>query len=309
MEIKNGDADVCIGTWAWGPGSNGSKMVFGKSYPVSQLEDTFEKAYKAGYMMWDTAEVYGMGTAEQILKDCIADKSIFLSTKHFPKKKYEQGEVEKSLDGSLKRLLVPHVNLYWLHTPTNIEENMSEMARCVKEGKIKYIGISNANIIQIKQAQEVLSRFGLKLYAVQNHYSLLAMERQAEVLAYCKSEKIRFWGYMVLEQGALSGHYDSKNHFPFFSMRGLMFGKGKFKKIKPLIEYEKELALKYKIESAQIPIIWAKSKGIVPIIGLTKESHVASLIQGKDITLCGDEIKRLELLAKASGVKCKGTWE
>lgn len=114
---------------------------------------------------------------------------------------------------------------------------------------------------------------------------------------------------MILEQGALSGHYDEKKHFPLLSMRGLSFGKGKFKKIKQLLSYIKEIALKYNIDSSQIPIAWAISKGVFPIIGVTKPEHIKSLKQGINILLTNEEIEKLEKLALASGVKCKGIWE
>lgn len=309
IERKHQNGEICIGTWAWGEGKNGSKMIFGKSYSQSKLEETFNKAYDAGYKTWDTAEVYGMGSSEKLLKNLIAGKGIFLSTKHAPQKKYEQGEVKKSLDSSLERLGREYVDLYWLHSPLNIEHNMSEMAECAKEGKIKNIGLSNGNIEQIKLAQNVLDKYGMKLYAVQNHYSLLSMEREEDILSYCKEQGINFWGYMILEQGALSGHYDANHHFPLFSMRGLSFGKSKFNKIEQLIYYEQELAAQSKIDPSQIPVLWARAKGVTPIVGITKPSYVDSMTAAQHVLLEDNEIDKLQLYARESGVKCKGIWE
>lgn len=298
-----------IGTWAWGTGAGGGKVVFGKSYDKSQLAETFGTAYDAGFTFWDTAEVYGQGTSESLLGELIRDKDVTLSTKHYPAKKYKVGENRTALEGSLKRLGVEYVDLYWLHSPQNIEQNMAELAECQKAGLIKSIGLSNGSVYQIKLADEVLRANGSRLAAVQNHYSLLAMEREAEALQYCRDNGILFFGYMILEQGALSGHYDEKNHFKGLSMRSLSFGKGKFKKIRGLIAYERELAAKYGIDSAQIPIAWAVSKGVIPIVDLTKPSHAESLADGLNLTLNHDEIARLEQLALDSGVKCKGIWE
>lgn len=309
--INNKSVTPCmIGTWAWGTGNNGSKIVFGEETPEDKLKETFETAYFNGFNFWDTAEVYGMGTSEKLLGKCIEGKNdIVISTKHFPNKKYKNGENEKAIKGSLERLNIECIDLYWLHSPKSIKENMKELAECVKKGLIKNVGLSNCNVEQIKEADEVLKQNGTKLYAVQNHYSLLSMERENEILEYCKENNIIFFGYMILEQGALSGHYDEKNHFPFLSMRGLSFGKGKFKKIKDLLKYIKEIALKYNIDSSQIPIAWAISKSVFPIIGVTKSEHVKSLKQGISIVLTNEEINKLEELALASGVKCKGIWE
>lgn len=311
MNLNNKELPLCmIGTWAWGTGSNGSRIVFGKKYDEEQLKETFLTAYNAGFKLWDTAEVYGMGNAEKLLGRCINNFSnIFISTKFQPEKKNKSGAAEKALHNSMKRLGVDHVYLYWLHKPYNIRENMKEMAMCVKQGFIHKIGLSNCNISQIKEAQEELSKYGLKLYAVQNHYSLLSMQRQKEVLDYCTANGILFFGYMVLEQGALSGHYDEKHPLPFLSYRGFTFHKRKLRKIQQLIDYERELAIKYSVDAAQIPVAWAIAKNVIPIIGLTKPKHAESLEKGVHVVLQSEEIFCLEQLAIESGVVSKGIWE
>ena len=80
----NDNKEVMIGTWAWGPGYNGSRLIFGKSYDESMLRDTFEKATKLGFLKWDTAAVYGMGSCEKLLGEFINGREdIFLSTKTY----------------------------------------------------------------------------------------------------------------------------------------------------------------------------------------------------------------------------------
>lgn len=303
-------APCMIGTWAWGTGTNGSKIVFGETNSEEQLKETFDVSYENGFNFWDTAEIYGMGNAEIILGKFIKDKeNIVTSTKHAPNKRYKSNENEESIKGSLKRLNINYIDLYWLHSPVALKENMKELAECEKKGLIKSIGLSNCNIEQIKEANDTLKEYGTKLVAVQNHFSLLSMEREKEILEYCKQNNILFFGYMTLEQGALSGHYDEKRHFPLLSMRGLTFGKRKFKKIKGLLNYMKELAKKYNVDSSQIPIAWTVSKGVIPIVGLTKAPHAVALKDGINVKLTNEEIKMLEELAISSGVKCKGIWE
>jgi len=299
-----------VGTWSWGKGSNGSKMVFGQSFTKDQLREVFEKAYSSGFNAWDTAEVYGMGSAESYVGEFINGKpDVFISTKHFPGKKYKDGETRTALEASLKRLGLSQVDLYFLHSPKNIESNMKEMAKCYKEGLIGSIGLSNGNPEQIALACKILEENGAHLDAIQNHYSLFAMERESETLAFCKEHGILFFGYMLLEQGALSGHYDKDHHFETFSMRGLMFGKSKFKKADALITYIRKLGAKYSIDPSQIPIAWGVSKGIIPIVGINKTRHVEPLAKGLSLNLNSDEIARLEELALASGIRQKGTWE
>lgn len=300
-----------IGTWAWGSGMNGSKIVFGKTYSESQLMETFEKAVSEGFTMWDTAEVYGMGNAERILGKCIKGKdNIFISTKHFPEKKFKEGAMEKSLDESCKRLGIKAPDLYWIHLPNNLEKNVEAGIRLLKAGKIKKLGVSNFSLEEVKKADKMLREAGFQLAAVQNHFSLLSNhQKQLKIIDWCRKNEVIFFSYMVLEQGALSGHYDEKRHFPLFSMRGMTFGKSKFKKIRHLLDYEKELAKKYHTDSSQIPIAWAIAKKTVPIIGLTKEKYAAQLAEATQIQLTKEEIEKLEQLAEESKVVVKGSWE
>ena len=186
---------------------------------------------------------------------------------------------------------------------------MKEMAELYKEGLIGSIGLSNGNPEQIALACKILEENGAHLDAIQNHYSLFAMEREASTLAFCKEHGILFFGYMLLEQGALSGHYNKDHHFETFSMRGLMFGKSKFKKADALISYICGLGEKYSIDSSQIAIAWGVSKGIIPIVGINKPRHVEPLAKGLNLELADEEISRLEELALATGIKQKGTWE
>lgn len=91
-----------------------------------------------------------------MLKKFVKGKSnIIISTKHQPGKKYKDGEVTRAINGSLERLGINSIDLYWLHLPIEIQKNMIEMAVCVKKGIIKNIGISNCNIEQIKEANNV----------------------------------------------------------------------------------------------------------------------------------------------------------
>ena len=311
MDINQKILPPCmIGTWAWGTGRNGSRIVFGKKYEESQLKDTFMTAYNSGFYLWDTAEIYGMGNAEKLLGQCVKNHAnILISTKFHPEKQKKNGEVVNALRNSINRLGIEHVYLYWLHRPYHIREHMHEMAMCVQQGFIQEIGLCNCTISQIKEAQEELSKYGLRLYAVQNHYSLLSMQRQKEVLDYCTTNNILFFGYMILEQGALSGRYDEKHPHPVLSYRGFTFHRRKLQKLRKLIAYERALAIQYNVDTAQIPIAWAIAKQVIPIVGLTKPNHAESLQKGVTVTLKAEEILHLEQLAIESNVTSKGTWE
>lgn len=302
------------GTWAWGGGINGSKMIFGKKTDRETLKDTFRKACDLGFTLWDTAEVYGMGSAEEILAECIAESKknggqVMISTKHMPSIKYRQGSVRQSLLKSLHRLGIESADLYWLHLPNDIEENVRELSGLMKEGLVKRAGVSNYDLEQICLASDILEKEGLRLSAVQNHFSLIRREQeQQKIIDHCHKNDMTYFSYMVLEQGALTGHYSEKNPFPKLSLRGIEYN-GKWQKLQPLIDYLWTLSEKYFVDPSQIPIAWAISKGTVPIVGLTKTVHAERLEQGCKLTLTNEETAELERLAEASGIVSKGVWE
>ena len=301
--------DILIGTWAWGTGYNGSSMIFGKKQDPAVLKNSFEEAVKLGFLNWDTAAVYGMGSCEKLLGTFINGRNdIFISTKFFPAKKYKSGALTKSFGESMERLGRNVCELFWIHVPNNLEANIKEAIPLMKAGKIKSLGISNVALEHIHIAEKELAKAGLKLGAVQNHFSILRDDQQP-IIDYCNANGIRYYAYMVLEQGALSGHYDAKHHFPVFSMRNLMFPKSKFVKIEGLIKCMRDIAAKHNVDPSQIPVLWALSKGALPIVGITKPSHAQKLAEASGVVLTDEELKAIEKEAAATGIRQQGSWE
>lgn len=301
--------EVMIGTWAWGPGFNGSKQVFGNNYDEEILRETFERAVNLGLTRWDTAAVYGMGSCEKLLGKFINGRDgIFISTKFFPDKKFREGALEKSFHESMTRLNLKSADLFWIHKPNNLTKNLQEAVPLLQDGRIRSIGISNVSLKDIRTAEDILSREGLSLGAVQNHFSLLRNDQQP-LIDYCNSKGITYYAYMVLEQGALAGRYNVTCPFPLLSMRRLAFPKSKFRKIESLLKLMEQTALKYNIDKSQIPVLWVIAKGAVPIIGITKPVYAERLAEALQIDLTPEEIEQLTSEAAATGIRQQGSWE
>ena len=301
--------NIMIGTWAWGAGLNGSKMVFGKKYNEAELMEAFNTSVKLDFLNWDTAAVYGMGSCEKLLGRLISGKDdVFISTKYFPHRKFKSGALESSFNESMKRLRRKSAELFWIHKPNNLLENLNEAAPLMKDGRIKSLGISNVSLENIKQAEKFLSKKGLKLGAVQNHFSLLRNDQQP-IIDYCNQNGIKYYAYMVLEQGALAGRYNAQHHFPTFSMRNFTFPKSKFRKIEGLLSTMEDMAEKYNIDKSQIPILWAIAKGAIPIVGITKPTYAQKLSNALKVSLSDDEIDRLTEEARKTGIRQQGSWE
>lgn len=303
------DKEVMIGTWAWGPGFNGSKQVFGNNYDEEILRETFERAVNLGLTRWDTAAVYGMGSCEKLLGKFINGRDdIFISTKFFPDKKFREGALEKSFHESMTRLNLKSADLFWIHKPNNLTKNLQEAFPLLQDGRIRSIGISNVSLKDIRTAEDILSREGLSLGAVQNHFSLLRNDQQP-LIDYCNSKGITYYAYMVLEQGALAGRYNVTCPFPLLSMRRLAFPKSKFRKIESLLKLMEQTALKYNIDKSQIPVLWVIAKGAVPIIGITKPVYAERLAEALQVDLTPEEIEQLTSEAAATGIRQQGSWE
>lgn len=301
--------EVMIGTWAWGPGFNGSKQIFGNNYDEEILRETFERAVNLGLTRWDTAAVYGMGSCEKLLGKFINGRDgIFISTKFFPDKKFREGALEKSFHESMTRLNLKSADLFWIHKPNNLTKNLQEAVPLLRDGRIRSIGISNVSLKDIRTAEDILSREGLSLGAVQNHFSLLRNDQQP-LIDYCNSKGITYYAYMVLEQGALAGRYNVTCPFPLLSMRRLAFPKSKFRKIESLLKLMEQTALKYNIDKSQIPVLWVIAKGAVPIIGITKPVYAERLAEALQVDLTPEEIEQLTSEAAATGIRQQGSWE
>ena len=296
-----------IGTWGWGTGMNGSRMIFGTKVSKNVLSETYQTAVSHGLVLFDTAAVYGSGTAETLLGEFIKNNNdILISTKYTPMKNENTGKLKDSLNGSLDRLGRSYVDILWLHLPVNIETNITRMVELLKQGRVKNIGVSNCSLAEIQVAERVLQESGYHLYGVQNHYSLLYRESERYgILEWCRENTAAFFAYMVLEQGALTG----AKTLPRFSRRGMAFPKSRLKKLASLNELINDMAKKYVVTPSQIVTAHAIGKGMIPIIGVTKPYQAQQLAEAAAVSLSSGELDALEKAADNTGVTVKAAWE
>lgn len=302
---------IAMGTWSWGIGMNGGNQVFGNEYNEDDLRSVLKKAMEEGFVLWDTAAVYGMGMSETILGNLIKEeKDAIISTKFTPFGEQTESAMKESLDNSIERLEINSIDIYWIHNSKDVKKWTKEIVPLLKCGKIKHVGVSNHTLEEIKLAANILEKEGLQLSAVQNHYSLLyRASEEAGILDWCHRNDVVFFSYMVLEQGALCGKYNVNNPFKSGTRRGEAFNVEVLKELEGLIEVMSQIGKKYQAEPAHIAMSWAISKGTVPIIGVTKESHIDDAASALDIELETNEITALEEAAKNTGISIKGAWE
>ena len=304
---------IALGAWSWGVGAAGGDQVFGNHLFEEELKPVFDKAMECGLNLWDTAAVYGEGTSERILGNFVkgADrKDVILSTKFTPQIAGDSpSAMQEMIDESKKRLYTDVIDIYWIHNPMDVERWTPDLIPLAKSGQIKTIGVSNHNLAEIKRANEILAEEGLRVSAVQNHFSLLhRSSERSGILDYCKENGITFYSYMVLEQGALTGRYNETNPFSEGTGRGEAYNPH-LKELTALIDELKLIGTRFDASPAQIATAWAIAKGTLPIIGVTKVNQVEEAAKAAQICLTKEEALRLEKLGDETGVHTLREWE
>lgn len=304
---------IALGAWAWGQGAAGGDQVFGNNYTANDFKPVFDCAIEKGFQIWDTAAVYGMGASEAILGGFIKDvdrKKVYISTKFTPQiANGSNSSVLDMLKQSLERLQTNYVDLYWIHNPADIDRWTPYLIPLLKSGVVKSVGVSNHNLEELKRAEAILSSAGYHISAVQNHYSLLnRSSEESGLLEYCHKNNITFYSYMVLEQGALSGKYNSKNLMDENSERGQAYNPI-MKKIEVMTVALSKVGEKYHSTPAQVAIAWAIAKNTLPIIGVTKVSQVEEAYLTSKIELSKEDIYYLESIAKSIHISTIRGWE
>lgn len=300
---------IAMGAWAWG-----NDNTFGNELNIEELRPIYEESIKIGLNLWDTAYAYGMGTSEKVLGEFLKTtprEDYIISTKFTPQcaDVNEENPVTAMLKNSMDLLNTDYIDIFWIHNTADAPKWTEKLALTANEYDIGMLGVSNHNLDEIKEANEILQDNGLKLGAVQNHYSLLNRSSETSgILDYCKENDITFFSYMVLEQGALSGKYDTKHPFPEGSDRAMAYGDS-LDKIEELNSVLNDVATNYDVNIAQIPIAWAIAKGTLPIVGATKIHHVTDALKASQIELTSDEIELIEKTADDININTIRYWE
>ena len=300
---------IALGAWAWG-----NDGTFGDNFTAESLRPIFDTAMANGLNLWDTAYAYGMGTSEKVLAGFLKRlprDAYLVSDKFTPQCANGQPTaMADMIEMQLHLMELDRFDIYWIHNVWDAPHWTEELAKYF-EGKdnVPLLGVSNHNLAEIKQANAILKAHGLKLSAVQNHYSLINRSSEdSGILEYCRANGITFFAYMVLEQGALSGKYDTKHPMPAGSARAETYNPV-LDKLEILNAELKKLAEKYGVGAAQIPVAWAIAKGTLPIIGVTKENQVLDAVKAANVTLTAEDASELEKLADSLELNVIRFWE
>jgi aryl-alcohol dehydrogenase-like predicted oxidoreductase len=271
---------------------------------------TIHRALELGVNFLDTADMYGIGENEKLVGRALrgSRKRAFLCTKfgvlRDPQTKAFNGVsgrpeyVRSACERSLQRLSVETIDLYYQHRvdpQVPIEETVGAMAILVREGKVRHLGLSEANAATLRRAAKVHP-----IAALQSEYSLFSRDVEGDILDTCRELGITFVAYSPLGRGFLSGQIKSlddldKNDFRRMAPR---FQGENFQRNLELVERIKELSAQKKCTPSQLALAWVLAQGgsIVGLMGTKRRKYLEENAGAPDVTLSRTELGQIETI-------------
>lgn len=292
-----------------GLGCMGMSEFYGPSDERESLS-TIERALDLGINFLDTADVYGRGANEELVGRAIHGRrnEVILATK-FANMRDSEGRfvgingrpeyVREACEASLRRLHTDFIDLYYQHRVdpnTPIEDTVGALAGLVEEGKVRFIGLSEAGPATLRRAQAVHP-----ITALQTEYSLWSRDPEDEILPVCRQLGIGFVAYSPLGRGFLTGQIQRIDDLAADDWRrnNPRFQGENFPRNLDLVRRVGEIAAEKSVRSSQLALAWVLAQGedIVPIPGTRRTEHLEENVEAIGITLSREDLKRLDEVA------------
>jgi len=306
--LGNSDMEItALGVGAWAMGGAGWKFSWGNQ-DDKDSGAAIRAAIDAGMNWIDTAAVYGLGHSEEIVGQTLKglSKKPYIFTKCerrwnedgsiFPSLKADS--IRKECEASLRRLSVEQIDLYQIHWPepeADIEEGWTEMARLKEEGKVRWIGVSNFNIEQMKRAQAIAP-----ITSLQPPYSLLVRKAEPEILPFAKANNIGVIVYSPMRAGLLTGKMTKERAESLpqddWRSRDKDFQEPQLSRNLQLVEILKKIADRNGRTPAEVALAWTLRNPAVTaaIVGLRREDQVSGVIGALRYRLSDEDLAQIE---------------
>jgi aryl-alcohol dehydrogenase (NADP+) len=312
---------ICLGLMSYAQVNAGDKKWHEWMLNQDESEPFIKQALDAGINFFDTAEVYTDGRSEEffgnalkklLLQSKFTREDLVISTKILParsltgdgfayglQKGLSRKAIFAAVEGSLKRLQLDYIDLYFIHRydpNTSPEETMRALHDLVQAGKVRYLGASAMYAWQFAKLQRVAEVNGWTKFSVmQNHYNAIYREEEREMIPYCLDSDVACMPYSPLASGLLCRKPDDQQ-----STRAQTDPVQKMKYCKngddDVVRKVLDVANKRNIPPAQVALAWVLRNPVIaaPIIGATKPHHIQDAIKALSIKLTDEEIKNIE---------------
>ena len=268
----------------------------------------FQQAVELGITFWDTANIYGIGSSEEIVGRAIGNYSrredIVLATKvNFKMHDGPGGSglsrkaITEQIDASLTRLRTDYVDLYQIHRfdpETPIEETMEALHDVVKAGKARYLGASSMWAWQFAKMQHTADVHGwTRFVSMQNQYNLMQREEEREMFGLLADQGVGSIPYSPLAKGRVARPWGERTHRMDNDPVGRRFDDDSDR---PIVDAVRQVAEASGVPMAQVALAWVLKNPVVsaPIVGPTKEHHLPDVVAALDVHLTDEEVRQLE---------------
>jgi len=309
--LGNSDLDITpIGFGAWAIGGSGWEFGWGDQDDKDSIA-AIHRALELGVNWIDTAAVYGMGHSEEVVGSalsCWSGTRPYVFTKcgllwddqGYVHRDLHANSIRRECENSLRRLKVDVIDLYQIHWPSeDLEEGWGEMARLQKEGKIRWIGVSNFDASQLRRAERIA-----QITSLQPPYSLVRREIEPDILPYCQSHGIGVIVYSPMQSGLLTGAMTHERIAKLpdsdWRSRDPEFRELKLSKNLALVERLRKVGQKYGAPPGQIAVAWVLRNPAVTaaIVGARSAQQVEQNVGAADLHLSNDDLAEIEGINK-----------
>jgi aryl-alcohol dehydrogenase-like predicted oxidoreductase len=313
-KLGNSDLHLTpVGYGAWAIGGGNWEFAWGAQDDAESVR-TIERALDAGLNWIDTAAVYGLGHSEEVVAKALrnpphkpyvftkcsmrwdANRQIYRSLK--------AESLKEELENSLRRLKVDVIDLYQIHWPNpeaEIEEGWETLARFKEQGKVRYIGVSNFNVEQMKRALKIAP-----ITSLQPPYSMLRRDIEAEILPFCQENNIGVINYSPMVSGLLTGKMTAERieQMPAddWRKRSPNFNEPKLSRNLKLVELLREIGKEHGVEPGVVAVAWTLRHPAITaaIVGARRPDQVDGMLPAARFRLSDAEAERIEAFLRAN---------